>query len=111
MNNLNGLTPASVWSYFESICQVPRPSKHEEKIIGFLMDFARKHNLPAKKDSVGNVLISKSASKGMESHRTLVLQSHLDMVCEKTPGPFTILILIRLSHTLMENGLQPKELH
>lgn len=83
MNNLKGLTPASVWSYFESICQIPRPSKHEEKIIAFLMDFAREHNLSAKKDSVGNVLISKSASKGMENRRTLVLQSHLDMVCEK----------------------------
>ena len=86
MNSLNGLTPTSVWSYFESICQIPRPSKHEEKIIGFLMDFARQHNLTAKKDSAGNVLISKSASKGMESRRTLVLQSHLDMVCEKNAG-------------------------
>ncbi len=86
MNNLKGLTPASVWSYFENICQIPRPSKHEEKIIGFLMDFAREHNLPVKKDSIGNVLISKSASKGMENRRTLVLQSHLDMVCEKNSG-------------------------
>ncbi len=86
MNNLNGLTPTSVWSYFESICQIPRPSKHEEKIIGFLMDFAKQHNLPAKNDSAGNILISKPASKGMESRRTLVLQSHLDMVCEKNAG-------------------------
>jgi len=83
MNNLNGLTPPLVWSYFESICQIPRPSKHEEKIIDFLMDFALQHNLSAKKDSSGNVLISKPSSKGMESRRTLVLQSHLDMVCEK----------------------------
>jgi dipeptidase D len=86
MNNLNGLTPASVWSYFENICQIPRPSKHEEKIIDFLMDFALQHNLTAKKDAVGNVLISKPASQGMENHRTLVLQSHLDMVCEKNAG-------------------------
>ena len=64
MNNLNELTPASVWSYFENICQIPRPSKHEEKIIGFLMDFARQNNLPAKKDAAGNVLISKPASQG-----------------------------------------------
>jgi len=86
MNNLNGLTPASVWSYFENICQIPRPSKHEEKIIGFLMDFAQQQNLPSKKDAVGNVLISKPASQGMENQRTLVLQSHLDMVCEKNSG-------------------------
>ena len=83
MNNLNGLTPDLIWSYFENICQIPRPSKHEEKIIGFLMDFARKYNLPAKQDSAGNVLICKPASHGMESRRILVLQSHLDMVCEK----------------------------
>lgn len=86
MNNLKGLTPTSVWSYFESICQIPRPSKHEEKIIGFLMDFARQHDLPVKKDLAGNVLISKPASKGQENRRTLVLQSHLDMVCEKNAG-------------------------
>lgn len=84
MNNLDSLKPASVWNYFEKICQIPRPSKHEEKIIGFLMDFARQHNLSAKKDLAGNVLICKAASKGLENRRTLVLQSHLDMVCEKT---------------------------
>ncbi len=83
MYKLNELTPTSVWSYFETICQIPRPSKHEEKIISFLMDFARQHDLPAKKDTAGNVLISRPASKGMENRRTLVLQSHLDMVCEK----------------------------
>jgi len=86
MNILNGLTPISVWSFFETICQIPRPSKHEEKIIAFLMDFAQQHGLSAKKDSAGNVFISKQASKGMEGRRTLVLQSHLDMVCEKNAG-------------------------
>jgi len=86
MNNLDGLAPAPVWRFFESICQIPRPSKHEEKIIGFLMDFARLQKLTVKKDAVGNVLISKPASKGMENRRTLVLQSHLDMVCEKNSG-------------------------
>ena len=86
MGNLNKLNPASVWGYFEAICQIPRPSKHEEKIIAFLMDFASQKNLSAKKDSVGNVLITKRASKGMENRRTLVLQSHLDMVCEKNSG-------------------------
>jgi dipeptidase D len=86
MDSLNNLTPTSVWSFFESICQIPRPSKHEEKIIGFLIDFAQQHNLIVKKDVVGNVLIIKPASKGHENRRTLVLQSHLDMVCEKNAG-------------------------
>lgn len=83
MNNLHGLNPSLVWSYFETICQIPRPSKREGMIIAFLMDFAQLHQLPAKKDSAGNVLITKPASEGMENRRTLVLQSHLDMVCEK----------------------------
>ena len=83
MNNLNGLAPASVWSNFEAICQIPRPSKHEEKIITFLTGFAHLHRLEVKKDRVGNLLITKPATQGMEDWRTVVLQSHLDMVCEK----------------------------
>ncbi len=86
MNNLNGLKPASIWSHFEAICQIPRPSKREDKIIAFLAEFASLNQLPFKKDSAGNVLISKPASKGIENRRTLVLQSHLDMVCEKNEG-------------------------
>ena len=86
MNNLNGLTPGLVWNYFETICEIPRPSKREDQIIAFLMEFALLNSLTAKKDSVGNVLITKPASKGMENRRTLVLQSHLDMVCEKNAG-------------------------
>ncbi|MDP4185310.1 MAG: aminoacyl-histidine dipeptidase, partial [Bacteroidota bacterium] len=75
--------PASVWGYFEEICQVPRPSKKEEKIVAFLLDFAKKHNLDAKSDAVGNVVIRKPASPGKENAPTVVLQSHVDMVCEK----------------------------
>ena len=86
MNNLSGLNPASVWSYFESICKIPRPSKREEKIIAYLTEFAQLHELSFKKDSVGNLLICKPAAKDMEDHRTVVLQSHLDMVCEKNSG-------------------------
>ena len=80
---LNHLQPATVWQYFEDICQIPHPSKQEEKLGAFLMDFAKKHNLEAKQDKVGNVIIKKSASKGFEKKKTVVLQSHIDMVCEK----------------------------
>ena len=52
------------------------------KIIAFLLDFAKKNNLEAKRDKIGNVLISKPASKGMENRKSVVLQSHVDMVCE-----------------------------
>jgi len=83
MESLKGLKPELVWSIFEQICQVPRPSKKEEKIAAFLMNFAVKHNLKAKQDEVGNVLISGPATPGKENVPTIVLQAHMDMVCEK----------------------------
>jgi len=83
MEKLNNLNPKVVWGYFEQICQVPRPSKKEEQIIQFLMDFAHKHNLEAKQDKSGNILIKKPATKGKENLKTVVLQSHIDMVGEK----------------------------
>jgi len=83
MESLKGLKPELVWSIFEQICQVPRPSKKEEKIAAFLMDFASKHNLKAKQDEIGNVLISGPATTGKENAPTIVLQAHMDMVCEK----------------------------
>nr|WP_321451890.1 aminoacyl-histidine dipeptidase [uncultured Carboxylicivirga sp.] len=83
MGKLSNLEPKVVWDYFEEICQVPRISKKEEKIIQFLLDFAEKHNLEAKKDHIGNVLISKPATSGFENVKSVVLQSHMDMVCEK----------------------------
>ena len=77
------MKPAAVFHYFEEICQVPRPSKKEEKIVAYLKEFGKKHNLETKVDEVGNVLIKKPASRGMENCKTVVLQSHVDMVCEK----------------------------
>ena len=77
------LKPASVFHYFEEICRVPRPSKKEEKIRNYLVDFAKAHALEYKVDEAGNVLISKSATAGMENLKKVVLQSHMDMVCEK----------------------------
>ena len=72
-----------MFHYFDEVCQVPRPSKKEEKIRAYLLDFAKKHNLEAKTDEAGNVLIKKAASAGMENLKTVILQSHIDMVCEK----------------------------
>ncbi len=83
MNKLNKLEPSIVWQFFEEICTVPRPSKKEDKIIEYLFEFAGKYNLPVKRDEAGNVLITKPASAGMEYLPAVVLQSHLDMVCEK----------------------------
>ncbi len=81
--SLQTLEPRAIWHYFEEITQVPRPSKKEEKIRAYLRDFAAKFNLPIKEDAIGNILISKAATPGMEERKTIVLQSHMDMVCEK----------------------------
>ena len=83
MRKLENLQPQPLWNYFEDICQVPRPSKKEEKIIQFLLGFAGKNKLDAKRDEIGNVLIKKPASAGREGAPTVILQSHVDMVCEK----------------------------
>ncbi|MFV0420513.1 MAG: aminoacyl-histidine dipeptidase [Dysgonomonas sp.] len=81
--SIKNLKPASVWNYFYELTQIPRPSKKEEKVIAYLLDFAKKHNLDVKKDEAGNVLITKSATKGKENLPTVILQGHVDMVCEK----------------------------
>ncbi len=81
--DITSLNPTIVWKYFHEITQVPRPSKKEEKIIAYLENFAKEHNLQCKKDEVGNIVISKPATAGFEDRETVVLQSHVDMVCEK----------------------------
>jgi dipeptidase D len=82
-NKLSDLEPQPLFNYFEQICQVPRPSKKEEKIRQFLLDFANTNNLEAKTDEVGNVVIRKPAVKGKENIQAVILQTHMDMVCEK----------------------------
>jgi dipeptidase D len=83
MSILNHLNPAAIWIYFEEICSIPRLSKNEGKIRQYLLEFAKKNNLQSKEDEVGNILIIKPPSKGMENRKTVVLQSHMDMVGEK----------------------------
>jgi dipeptidase D len=83
MSCFDNLHPESIWKYFEEICNIPRLSKNEGKIRKYLIDFAKKQNLEWKQDEVGNILIIKKPSPGMENRKTLVLQSHLDMVGEK----------------------------
>ena len=83
MNTLTSLEPSTLWKYFEEICMIARPSKKEKKIIAWLENFSSEHSLSCRKDKAGNVLITKPASPGMENRKTVVLQSHMDMVCEK----------------------------
>jgi dipeptidase D len=83
MSILGQLNPGPLWIYFEEICKIPRLSKDEGRIRQYLLDFAKKNNLESKEDEVGNILIVKPPSKGMENRKTVVLQSHMDMVGEK----------------------------
>ncbi|MBN2349006.1 MAG: aminoacyl-histidine dipeptidase [Bacteroidales bacterium] len=83
MNQLQKLEPTIIWKYFEEICKIPRPSKKEEKIRNYLLKFGKELNLETKRDEIGNVLISKPASPEYENLRPVLLQSHIDMVCEK----------------------------
>ena len=83
MGVLENLEPKKVWTIFEQICQVPHPSKKEGKIIEFLMNFAAENGLEAKKDELGNILMIGEATPGYENLPTVVLQAHMDMVCEK----------------------------
>jgi dipeptidase D len=86
MESLSKLVPQIVFSYFNEICKIPRPSKKEKKIVDYLIEFTKKQSLEYKKDDAGNMLIYKSATKGKETVKTVVLQSHVDMVTEKDEG-------------------------
>ncbi len=72
-----------IWKYFYEITQIPRPSEKEQKILFYLTGFAEKHRLRYQSDAVDNLIISKKASSGMETRQPVILQSHVDMVCEK----------------------------
>ena len=77
------LKPARVFEQFAEINKIPRPSKHEEKMIEYLKEFAEKRNLEHEVDETGNVIIRKPATKGHENAPMVSLQSHMDMVCDK----------------------------
>ncbi|MCL2027953.1 MAG: aminoacyl-histidine dipeptidase [Bacteroidales bacterium] len=77
------MKPENLWNYFFKILEIPHASGKEEQLRNYLIDIAKQHNLEHSVDKVGNLLIRKPATKGYEDRKTVVLQSHLDMVCEK----------------------------
>ena len=83
MSIIENLEPELVWKHFDEIRKIPRCSKHEEKMREYILDFAKQHGLKTKTDKPGNVVILKPASPGMEKKPTVILQGHMDMVCEK----------------------------
>ena len=85
---IKDLKPARVFEIFDEINQVPRPSKKEEKIRQYLLDFAKKHDIEVKTDAIGNVAMFVPATPGYENAPMVVLQSHMDMVCESNDKNF-----------------------
>lgn len=83
MSEILKLEPKQVWSIFHEITRRPHPSKKEKKLVEFVVDFAKKNNLDVLVDKIGNVIIRKPATKGMENRKPVILQAHLDMVPQK----------------------------
>ncbi|MBB1573852.1 MAG: beta-Ala-His dipeptidase, partial [Flavobacteriaceae bacterium] len=81
--SLSNIEPQIIWKNFSKLNEVPRPSKKEAKVIEFIKNFGESLNLDTQVDEIGNVIIRKPATVGMENRKTIVLQSHLDMVCQK----------------------------
>lgn len=85
---IKDLKPAAVFAIFDEITKVPRPSKKEGKIREYLLDFAARHNLEVKTDAIGNVVMAVPATPGHEAAPTLIMQAHMDMVCESNDKNF-----------------------
>ena len=80
---LSTLKPKSIWQIFNDICKIPHPSHHEQMITKYIVDFANTHHIPCELDKVGNILLTKPATKGMENCPSIALQAHMDMVPQK----------------------------
>lgn len=81
--NVADLSPKNVWTIFDEITKVPRPSKHEERIRQYVKDWANKNNIEFDEDKAGNIVLRRPASKGCENAPILTMQAHMDMVCER----------------------------
>ena len=93
------LEPQPLWNFFSSIAAIPRPSGHEEKLAEWLRSIADKHGFKSTSDRAGNLVVQVPASQGLERTRTVILQNHMDMVCEKN---------FESSHDFMTDPLQPR---
>lgn len=82
-NTLNNLEPKLVWKHFLALCSLPHPSKHEEKVRNYIINFAKEHSILCHVDGVGNVILRKEATPGFENRKAIVMQGHMDMVPQK----------------------------
>ena len=83
MSDIKNLEPKLLWKYFYEITQIPRPSKKEHRMTEYMKKFGKEHGLETIVDKIGNVIIRKPATKGMENRKGIILQGHLDMVPQK----------------------------
>lgn len=82
-SEISKLSPASLWQFFDKICSIPHPSKHEEELAQYIIAWATEQGLDVRRDPTGNVFIKKPATPGMENKKGVVLQAHIDMVPQK----------------------------
>ena len=107
LTTMNNLEPKEVFAIFDEIRKVPRPSKHEEKISQWLVDFAAQHGIECVRDEAMNVIMRKPATPGMEGKPGVILQAHMDMVCEKDSNVEHDFMTTPSTPTWMASGSKP----
>ena len=80
---VEGLKPELIWKHFETLTKIPRPSKYEAKILAYIKKFANERHFEIREDDTGNIVVVRPGSGGGEKAPTIIIQSHVDMVCEK----------------------------
>ena len=98
MSEIRNLEPKQVWENFDMLCSNPRPSKHEEKVRAAIVEYAKAHNIDCTIDKIGNVILKKPATPGMENRKGVILQAHIDMVPQKNP---------EVNHDFVKDPIQP----
>lgn len=101
---ISKLSSNPIWPFFATICSIPHPSKHEEALAQYIINWAKEQGLAVRRDETGNVFIKKPATPGMENRKGVVLQAHIDMVPQKMKTQCMISPKIRSSLILMVNG-------
>lgn len=98
MSEIRNLEPKKVWENFDMLCANPRPSKHEQKVRAAIIDYAKQHNIACETDKIGNIILKKPATAGMENRKGVILQAHIDMVPQKNAD---------VEHDFVKDSIQP----
>lgn len=97
-SEISNLSPAPIWQFFDKICSIPHPSKYEEALAQYIIEWAKEQGLDVRRDPTGNVFIKKPATAGMENRKGVVLQAHIDMVPQKNEDT---------DHDFTKDAIQP----